>query len=81
MADGRDALRRSNGVPGNFTFDEAADLCRAAGIGELIPHHFGMFDFNTADPDSLRSRQSGVNVTVPDVDKVLLLGRLNRQLD
>jgi len=46
---GRDAYRASRGVPGNFTVSEAITLCRAAGIGCLVGHHFGMFDFNTVD--------------------------------
>lgn len=41
---------RGKGVPGNFTGAEAAALCEQAGIPRLIPHHFGMFAFNTADP-------------------------------
>ena len=41
---------RDKGVPGNFTFDEAVDLCQVAEIPYLIPHHFGMFAFNTVDP-------------------------------
>ncbi|MGI4797076.1 MAG: MBL fold metallo-hydrolase, partial [Janthinobacterium lividum] len=47
---GRDAARAGNGVPGNFTLDEAMGLCDAAGIPALIPHHFNMFAFNTVDP-------------------------------
>ena len=41
---------RGKGVPGNFTFDEAVQLCQRADIPYLIPHHFGMFAFNTVDP-------------------------------
>lgn len=44
---GRDHQRRSHGVPGNMNFAEAANLCRQAEIPMLIPHHFGMFEFNT----------------------------------
>ncbi|WP_433206137.1 MBL fold metallo-hydrolase [Dactylosporangium sp. CS-047395] len=65
---GRDAYRRDNGVPGNFTFDEAVRLCAAAGIGTLVPHHWGMFAFNTADPadfDLGLAGALGVTVTVP----------------
>ena len=40
---------RGKGVPGNFTFDEAIQLCQDARIPYLIPHHFGMFAFNTVD--------------------------------
>jgi L-ascorbate metabolism protein UlaG (beta-lactamase superfamily) len=46
---GRDAVRSAAGIPGNFTFDEAVELCRQAGIDSLLPCHFGMFDFNTVD--------------------------------
>jgi L-ascorbate metabolism protein UlaG (beta-lactamase superfamily) len=41
---------RGKGVPGNFTFDETVELCQVAEIPYLIPHHFGMFAFNTVDP-------------------------------
>lgn len=47
---GRDAYRRANGVPGNFTVAEAVSLCHEARILNLVGHHFGMFDFNTVDP-------------------------------
>jgi L-ascorbate metabolism protein UlaG (beta-lactamase superfamily) len=47
---GRDAVRRERGVPGNFTFAEAVDLCVQAAIPRLIVCHFGMFAFNTVDP-------------------------------
>ena len=36
-----------------MTFDEAKQLCRDAGIGAMVPHHFGLFEFNTADPEEL----------------------------
>ena len=47
---GRDSYRSQNGVPGNFTVTEAVQLCRSAGIPELLCHHFGLFDFNTVPP-------------------------------
>jgi L-ascorbate metabolism protein UlaG (beta-lactamase superfamily) len=50
---GRDAERRAHGIPGNFTFAEAVELCTAAGIRAMIACHFGMFDFNTVDVDWL----------------------------
>jgi len=46
---GRDEFRASAGIPGNFTFDEAVQLCRQAGIGAMLACHFGMFEFNTVD--------------------------------
>lgn len=55
---GRDAYRRGNGVPGNFTLDEALSLCEEAGIPHLIGHHWGMFDFNTLDLETQQRRHS-----------------------
>lgn len=60
---GRDDYRRSNGVPGNFDFNEAVDLCRAAGIPSMIAHHYGMFSFNTISPEALEQ----MITTVDDV--------------
>lgn len=52
---GRDAIRQQNGIPGNFTPQEAADLCVSAGISMLVCHHFDMFDFNTVHPRDLEA--------------------------
>lgn len=52
---GRDAYRKSHGVPGNMTAKEALAFCANTNIAGLIPHHFGMFEFNTADPAELIS--------------------------
>ncbi|MCC8166260.1 MAG: MBL fold metallo-hydrolase [Planctomycetes bacterium] len=73
---GRDARRRENGIPGNFTLDEAAELCLAADIGYLIPHHFGLFDFNTVPPDAIASgleryRRRGLRWSIPDTESYL----------
>lgn len=57
---GRDDHRKGNGVPGNMTLDEAVALVRAAGIPALVCHHWGMFAFNTADPDQLRAQLADV---------------------
>jgi L-ascorbate metabolism protein UlaG (beta-lactamase superfamily) len=54
---------RGKGVPGNFTFDEAVQLCQDAGIPYLIPHHFGMFAFNTVDRKTIEA--SAQKVTFP----------------
>lgn len=48
---GRDAARLSDGVPGNLTLAEAMEI--AAPYPMLVPHHFGMFDFNTLDPQAI----------------------------
>jgi L-ascorbate metabolism protein UlaG (beta-lactamase superfamily) len=46
---GRDARRKALGVPGNMTLEEAVDLCETAQPRVVIPHHYDMFTFNTAD--------------------------------
>jgi len=51
---GRDPERLANGVPGNFTLEEAVRLCHEADIPELVCHHIGLFDFNTVPPVVLR---------------------------
>ncbi|MBM2766305.1 MBL fold metallo-hydrolase [Burkholderia anthina] len=53
---GRDDERSSNGVPGNFTLDEAVSLARDAGVRVMIAHHHGLFDFNTIAPDEIDAR-------------------------
>lgn len=58
---GRDEHRKGNGVPGNLTLDEAVALTRAAGIPALVCHHWGMFAFNTADPEELRAGLADVD--------------------
>jgi L-ascorbate metabolism protein UlaG (beta-lactamase superfamily) len=47
---GNDSRRR---VAGNMDGAEAALLACDAGIRWVIPHHFNMFEFNTADPETL----------------------------
>ncbi len=77
---GRDDRRRKNGVPGNFTVEEAAELCLEAGINVLIPHHFGLFDFNTVDPKEIAARlepfrQRGLQMHIPDTEHYLSVFR------
>lgn len=53
---GRDAVRTANGIAGNFSLEEAVDLASTAGFRKVIGHHYGMFDFNTVDPEKARVR-------------------------
>ena len=55
---GRDTQRSGNGVPGNFTLDEAIEIAKAAQASSLIAHHYGLFDFNTVSPESIDARIS-----------------------
>ncbi len=61
---GRDEFRRTRNVPGNFSFEEAAALCDACGIPLLVCHHFGMFEFNTVEPDQALRSVAGKTVRV-----------------
>ncbi len=77
---GRDRARADAGVPGNFTLDEAIALCEAAAVPLLVPHHWGLFAFNTADPaeiDAAASRQAAAGqepgLLPPDLRHGLLL--------
>jgi len=72
---GRDAYRASRGVPGNMRADEALALCAATGIPLLVPHHFGMFSFNTATPEDLERlrRSTSPRTILPDLDHHLVL--------
>ena len=62
---GRDDMRRSNGIPGNFTLDEAVELAERCGIAYLIAHHYGMFAFNTLEPariDAVAAHTTGTRL-------------------
>ena len=72
---GRDAERRANGVPGNFTLDEAVHL--AADTAYLVPHHFGMFAFNTIDPKAIAEaaarRRGSPTILIPESGETLAI--------
>ena len=51
---------RGKGVAGNLTFGEAVELCREARIPEMIPHHFGMFAFNTINPGAIAAEAAKI---------------------
>jgi L-ascorbate metabolism protein UlaG (beta-lactamase superfamily) len=46
---GTDSLREKLRVPPNMNMDEAIALAQAVEARLLIPHHYDMFTFNTAD--------------------------------
>jgi L-ascorbate metabolism protein UlaG (beta-lactamase superfamily) len=66
---GRDTFRAEHGVPGNFTLEEALELVGKASIPYLVPHHFGLFEFNTIDPVEIRRRipDNGPMVVIPEL--------------
>jgi L-ascorbate metabolism protein UlaG (beta-lactamase superfamily) len=73
---GRDAARLAAGVPGNMTLPEAVKMARAVGADSLLPHHFGMFSFNTCDPaliDAAASATDLPRIIRPDAGQPLLI--------
>lgn len=74
---GRDARRAAMGVPGNFHPAEAVHLARALGAAVLVPHHWGLFAFNSADPAEVRlaAGTGPPTVVVPQPGETLCLAR------
>ncbi|MCD6385324.1 MBL fold metallo-hydrolase [Candidatus Sumerlaeota bacterium] len=73
---GRDERRRGLGIPGNFNVAEAINLCQRCHILLLIPHHFGMFSFNTVSIDAIRretQRNKDIECIIPNPNVVYLL--------
>ena len=50
-------------VAGNLNAEEAAQLAADCNIGTTIPHHYDMFEFNTADPIDFGSACARQGVT------------------
>ncbi len=61
---GRSRELRARNIAGNFSLDEALELCRNIRIPFLIAHHFGMFEFNTIDPGLITEAAQNANQTV-----------------
>lgn len=49
---GRDAKRYKEGIIGNFTYQEAADLLGGLEVKLSVPDHYDMFDANLGDPQA-----------------------------
>jgi L-ascorbate metabolism protein UlaG (beta-lactamase superfamily) len=63
-------------VAGNLSIDEAVDIGLLAGMGLVVPHHFDMFAFNTADPGKfeVEAGRRGLPVKVLRQGERLTLG-------
>jgi L-ascorbate 6-phosphate lactonase len=59
---GRDAKRYKEGIIGNMTFQEAADLLGGLNVALSVPDHYDMFDINLGDPQAFTDY---VNVKYP----------------
>jgi L-ascorbate metabolism protein UlaG (beta-lactamase superfamily) len=73
---GRDAYRNKHGIAGNFTIKEALTLCKDARIPYLVPHHYGMFDFNTISVQEIEeaihnNATSSVHVVLVEIGTVM----------
>jgi len=74
---GRDEYRTSRGIIGNFHLEEALRICEDCRIPVLLPCHFGMFAFNTADVAALKMRAQtlagSVRIVVPEINETFLV--------
>jgi L-ascorbate metabolism protein UlaG (beta-lactamase superfamily) len=63
-------------VPGNLSIEEAVDLGLSARMRLVVPHHYDMFAFNTADPAAFlaHARERGLPVTALRLGERLTLG-------
>jgi L-ascorbate 6-phosphate lactonase len=65
---GRDAARYKQGIIGNMTFQEAADLLGGLDVSLSVPDHYDMFDINREDPqkfvDYVKVKYPGKSVWV-----------------
>jgi L-ascorbate metabolism protein UlaG (beta-lactamase superfamily) len=63
-------------VPGNLSIEEAVDLGLSARMRLVTPHHYDMFEFNTADPAAFlaRARDKGLHAVVLRLGERLTLG-------
>ena len=53
------------GIAGNFTLEEAVDLCQKAEVPTMIAHHYGMFAFNTIPEERIdRAAETSKNPRV-----------------
>jgi L-ascorbate metabolism protein UlaG (beta-lactamase superfamily) len=78
---GRDDYRTSRGILGNFTFQEAVELCTKVCIPVLLAHHIGMFEFNTLDRAKLKqfvaAAPKDLRILEPEVDVVYVISGIS----
>jgi len=55
---GRRAELTQAGIPGNLTLDEACLLAERIGAADMIAHHYGMFAFNTENPETIDAKSA-----------------------
>jgi L-ascorbate metabolism protein UlaG (beta-lactamase superfamily) len=57
---GRRPELSDNGVPGNFTLQEAIAVARSASATDMVAHHYGLFEFNTERPEVIDAAAASV---------------------
>nr|WP_319474055.1 MBL fold metallo-hydrolase [uncultured Sphaerochaeta sp.] len=71
---GKKPYLTEKGIIGNLSIAEAGNLAKDIGVSLLIPHHFGLFDFNTVAEDAIISTLSNQGW---QRDKTFILPSLN----
>lgn len=61
---GRRAELTAAGIAGNLTLDEACLLAERIGAADLIAHHYGLFAFNTEDPEIIDAKSAAADCRV-----------------
>lgn len=74
---GRNNTNQESQIAGNFTTQEALDLCEEANVRNLIVHHFGMFSHNPVSIDDLENlkeiNSKSFRVIIPEANKVYIV--------
>ncbi len=74
---GRSEKLAASGIAGNMTLAEAAELCLQAGVPVMVPHHFGMFEFNTIDGSQIEKAalelKQRLQIVVPHVARCAVI--------
>jgi L-ascorbate metabolism protein UlaG (beta-lactamase superfamily) len=76
---GRSDELTAKGIIGNLTIEEASTLAREGGATLLIPHHFGMFEYNTVPVETIREKltaqgwKEGEDLIIPSINEVYVI--------
>jgi hypothetical protein len=76
---GRSDELTAKGIIGNLTIEEAGTLAREGGATLLIPHHFGMFEYNTVPVETIREKltaqgwKEGEDLIIPSINEVYVI--------
>lgn len=83
---GRKPSLSEKGILGNFSIGEAGTFAHAINASFLIPHHFGMFDFNTVQPEEIERElealdwRVGTTYAIPQINTIYTFTKEKRSL-